>query len=134
MDIAHDLFCSDSRNILAYLRWPEPIVGRRELSVLLCSTLFRGAGQEFRAEAVPGTVAQRYSVSFREPFLFDSPYSLKLDAYYFTRIYNEYTEDRLGGMITFGRRLGDNWTVSVGTRLEPKGANRTVLGARRPEL
>ncbi|MBV9010570.1 MAG: thiopeptide-type bacteriocin biosynthesis protein [Pseudonocardiales bacterium] len=47
MDIAHDLFCSDSSNILAYLRQPEPTMGRRELSVLLCSTLFRAAGQEW---------------------------------------------------------------------------------------
>ncbi|MGH3896694.1 MAG: thiopeptide-type bacteriocin biosynthesis protein [Pseudonocardiaceae bacterium] len=47
MDIAHDLFCSDSSNILSYLRRPEPTIGRRELSVLLCSTLFRAAGQEW---------------------------------------------------------------------------------------
>jgi thiopeptide-type bacteriocin biosynthesis protein len=45
MDIAHDLFCSDSSNILAYLRRPEPTIGRRELSVLLCGALFRAAGQ-----------------------------------------------------------------------------------------
>ncbi|MGH3940971.1 MAG: thiopeptide-type bacteriocin biosynthesis protein, partial [Pseudonocardiaceae bacterium] len=47
MDIAHDLFFSDSTNILAYLRRPEPTIGRRELSVLLCNTLFRAAGQEW---------------------------------------------------------------------------------------
>src|SRR5205807_845567 len=32
---------------------------------------WRGAGQEFRVEAVPGTTFQRYTVSFREPYLFD---------------------------------------------------------------
>ncbi len=47
MDIAHNLFCSDSSNILDYLRLPEPTIGFRELSVLLCSTLFRAAGQEW---------------------------------------------------------------------------------------
>ncbi|MGH4016748.1 MAG: thiopeptide-type bacteriocin biosynthesis protein [Pseudonocardiaceae bacterium] len=52
MDIAHDLFHADSRSILEYLR-PGPAapseltVGRRELSVLLCSALFRGAAQEW---------------------------------------------------------------------------------------
>ena len=46
-DIAHNLFCSDSSNILDYLRRPEPTIGRRELSVLLCSILFRAAGQEW---------------------------------------------------------------------------------------
>jgi len=45
--IAHDLFCADSNNILAYLRDPKPPIGRRELSVLLCATLFRAAGQEW---------------------------------------------------------------------------------------
>ncbi len=47
MDIAHRLFCFDSGNILCYLRQPEPAIGRRELSVLLCSALFRAAGQEW---------------------------------------------------------------------------------------
>lgn len=47
MDIAHDLFCADTDNILAYLAQPEPVIGRRELSVLLCTTLFRAAGQEW---------------------------------------------------------------------------------------
>ncbi|MGH3913454.1 MAG: thiopeptide-type bacteriocin biosynthesis protein [Pseudonocardiaceae bacterium] len=47
MDIAHDLFCADSTNILAYLPRPEPTLGRRDLSVLLCTTLFRAAGQEW---------------------------------------------------------------------------------------
>lgn len=47
MDIAHDLFCADSSNILAYLRQRKPTLGRRELSVLVCSALFRGAGQEW---------------------------------------------------------------------------------------
>jgi hypothetical protein len=47
MDIAHDLFCSDISNILDYLRRPAPVIGRRELSVLLCSTLFRAGEQEW---------------------------------------------------------------------------------------
>lgn len=53
MDIAHHLFHQDSRAILIYLseRSPEeppgPTLGRRELSLLLCSTLMRAAGQEW---------------------------------------------------------------------------------------
>ncbi|MGH3928193.1 MAG: thiopeptide-type bacteriocin biosynthesis protein, partial [Pseudonocardiaceae bacterium] len=47
MDLAHDLFCADSHNILAYLRRPEPTLGRRELSILLCDILFRATGQEW---------------------------------------------------------------------------------------
>src|SRR5262249_13366219 len=72
---------------------------------LLSGHAFRGAGQEFRAEAAPGTQTQRYSVSWREPFLFDSCYSLGVSGYYWTRSYNEYNEARLGGRFTLGRKL-----------------------------
>jgi len=49
MDIAHHLFHADSRNILSYLsrHGPEMTPGRRELSILLCSVLMRGAGQDW---------------------------------------------------------------------------------------
>ena len=30
---------------------------------------FRGAGQRFRLELVPGTQVQRYMISFQEPYL-----------------------------------------------------------------
>src|SRR5206468_705997 len=69
---------------------------------LLSGRAWRGAGQEFRIEAVPGTQFQRYTVSFREPFLLDSPVSLGLSAYYYTRAFNEYNEERVGGRVTLG--------------------------------
>jgi outer membrane protein assembly complex protein YaeT len=90
---------------------------------LLSGHAFRGAGQEFRAEAAPGTQTQRYSVSWREPFLFDSLYSLGVSAYYWDRIYNEYTESRLGTRITVGRKLNPNWSVSGTLRIEDVGVH-----------
>lgn len=47
MAIAHELFAADSRHVLAYLRDPHPAIGRAELSVVLCTTLLRGAGTEW---------------------------------------------------------------------------------------
>ncbi|GAA0956173.1 thiopeptide-type bacteriocin biosynthesis protein [Actinocorallia libanotica] len=44
MGIIHDLFCDDSTGALAYLRQPTPVIGRRELSLLLLSGLFHAAG------------------------------------------------------------------------------------------
>ena len=88
---------------------------------LLSGSAFRGAGQEFRAEAAPGTQTQRYSVSWREPFLFDSPYSLGVSGYYWQRIYNEYTESRLGTRLTLGRKLNQYWSVSGTMRIEDVG-------------
>ncbi|HXG10251.1 MAG TPA: outer membrane protein assembly factor BamA [Gemmataceae bacterium] len=84
----------------------------------LSGRAFRGAGQELRLEAVPGTQLQRYSATFREPFLFDTPNSLTVGGYYFTRRFDEYDETRLGSRITLGRRLGQYWGVSAGIRVE----------------
>lgn len=53
MALAHSLFHTDSDSILNYLlhldvaAQPDDIPGRRELSVLLCSSLFRAAGQDW---------------------------------------------------------------------------------------
>ncbi|MFC0861663.1 thiopeptide-type bacteriocin biosynthesis protein [Sphaerimonospora cavernae] len=43
MGIAHDHFCADSGGVLDFLARAEPLVGRRELSVLLCNAMFRAA-------------------------------------------------------------------------------------------
>jgi outer membrane protein assembly complex protein YaeT len=85
---------------------------------LLSGRAFRGAGQEFRIEAVPGTQLQRYTVSWREPFLFDTPNSLGLSGYYYDRQFNEDLESRYGGRITVGRRLNEFWTATGSIRLE----------------
>jgi thiopeptide-type bacteriocin biosynthesis protein len=53
MHIAHELFHADSAAILDYLRRQDQAapstctIGRRELSILLCTGLFRAAGQEW---------------------------------------------------------------------------------------
>jgi len=79
---------------------------------------FRGAGQEFRIEAVPATTFQRYSATFREPYLFDTLFGLTNSMYYFNRAYVEYTEDRYGDRFTLDRRLDPIWTASASTRVE----------------
>ncbi len=88
---------------------------------LLSGHAFRGAGQELRIEAVPGTQLQRYTMSFREPYLFDSQYGLTVGAYYYTRQFNEYTETRLGSRVTLSRRFGQYWTASATSRIEQVG-------------
>jgi outer membrane protein assembly complex protein YaeT len=89
----------------------------------LSGRAFRGAGQELRIEAVPGTLVQRYSATFREPRLFDSLFSLTVGGYYFTRSYTEYTEERLGTRITVGRRINQTWLADVGVRVENVGVH-----------
>lgn len=79
---------------------------------------FRGAGQEFRLEAVPATTFQRYTATFREPYLFDTPFGLTNSIYYFQRQYVEYSESRVGDRLTIDRRLDPIWTASASTRVE----------------
>ncbi|WP_218150834.1 thiopeptide-type bacteriocin biosynthesis protein [Actinokineospora terrae] len=47
MAIAHELFCADSSAVLSLASTGGAAVGRRELSVLLCNALMRGAGLEW---------------------------------------------------------------------------------------
>jgi outer membrane protein assembly complex protein YaeT len=79
---------------------------------------FRGGGQEFRAEAVPGNQFQRYTVSWRDPRIFDSLYSLSLSGYYYNRGFIEYNEDRVGGRVSVGRRLNQYWSANASARIE----------------
>lgn len=94
----------------------------RSFSEIFEGKAFRGAGQELRVEAVPGTELQRYSVSFREPFLFDRPYSLSLSGYYNDRVFPEYTEGRVGARVGLAHQFQDyrlrGWSVAGNLRVE----------------
>lgn len=90
----------------------------RSFADILEGRAFRGAGQELRIEAVPGTELQRYTVLFREPFLFDRPYSLTVSGYYVDRVFEEYTEGRVGGRFTLGHQLTKSLSLSGSLRLE----------------
>lgn len=47
MKITHELFIADTEGILGYLRRQDPVMGRREISVLLISAMSRAAGLEW---------------------------------------------------------------------------------------
>lgn len=79
---------------------------------------FRGAGQTFQIEAMPGTEVQTYSVSLSDPYFLDTDYSASTSVFYRTRDYEQYDEERYGARFGFGRRLGDRWTAAVPIRLE----------------
>jgi thiopeptide-type bacteriocin biosynthesis protein len=56
---AHDHFCADSTATLDYLARTSPAIGRRELSVLLCSAMFKSAGlDQFEIGDLWNTVVQ----------------------------------------------------------------------------
>jgi len=81
-------------------------------------TAFRGAGQGFRIEAMPGNQVQRYLVSFTEPYLLNTPISLNLSAFLYDRRYFDWDEQRLGGRAALGYRLTHDLSISGAIRAE----------------
>ncbi len=90
----------------------------RSFGDILDGTAFRGAGQQFRLELVPGQDIQRYLVSFTEPYFLNTDFSFSASGYYFDRRYLDYDENRFGGRFNFGRRLSPDLSISAGVRTE----------------
>ncbi len=79
---------------------------------------FRGAGQAFRLEAIPGNQVQRYLVSFTEPYLFASQVSLNASGFLYDRGFYDWDESRAGGRLGLGYRLTPDLSASAALRLE----------------
>jgi outer membrane protein insertion porin family len=92
-------------------------------------TAFRGRGQRFRIEAMPGTEVQRYMVTFTEPYLLDSQVSLNLNGFYYTRFYNEWDEQRIGGRAALGYALTHDLSVSGAVRYAHVTISDPIVGA-----
>ncbi len=96
------------------------------LGEFLRGQAFKGNGQYFQIMLEPGTVYQLYKATFAEPYLWDSPYSFRNSAYYFTEAYNSYNLNRLGDRVTFGRRITNHLSISVALRDEQVNVNSIV--------
>lgn len=79
---------------------------------------FRGRGQSFRLEAVPGSQVSRYLLSWQDPFFMETDFSLGLSGFYYNRFYEDWTEDRLGGRVSLGYVINRFWSASTAVRLE----------------
>jgi len=90
---------------------------------------FRGGGQTFNITAQPGNEFSNYAVSWTEPSLFNSDYSLSLAGYFRNRFFNEYHEQRTGARVGVGKQLSDEWIFTVGVRAEDIQVKSVALGA-----
>jgi len=97
-------------------------------------TAFRGAGQTFRIEAVPGSQFKRYTISFADPNLLGYlPVSLGVSGFLYDRRFQDYDEERLGGRVSFGYRVTPDLSISTGvTGQNVKVQRPRVLGV--PDL
>ncbi len=85
---------------------------------ILNGTAWRGGGQKFRFEAVPGTVVSRYMVSWTDPFFMNTDYSLGLSGFFYQRFFEDWDEQRSGGRVSVGRQLTPEWSITGALRLE----------------
>ncbi len=79
---------------------------------------FRGAGQTFRIEALPGDRVETYQVALSDPYLLGTDYTGSVAAFYRDRQYREFDEQRYGARFGLGRRFGTRWTGNAVFRVE----------------
>lgn len=117
----------DERNF-DWRRWP------RSFEEIRNGTALRGAGQRFRIDASPGSIVDRYLVSFQEPYLFDTPVSLGISGSYYDRRFDDWDEARVGGRVSLGYQWVENdLSANVSYRGENVGITEVSPGAP-PEL
>jgi outer membrane protein insertion porin family len=79
---------------------------------------FRGAGQTFNIEILPGTQVQTYAVSLSDPTLLDTDYSGSITAFLRNRVYRQFDEERYGAQASIGRNFGRVWSGAITFRNE----------------
>jgi outer membrane protein insertion porin family len=77
-----------------------------------------GRGQLLRAKVETGKRRNTYSLTFREPYLFDSNISGTADLFNQVRSFDSYKEKRIGGDLILGRQYGEYVSASVSYTLE----------------
>lgn len=85
---------------------------------LVEGSAWRGNGQKFRIEAMPGQNVSRYMVSWMDPYFLDTDYNFGVSGFYYNRYQPGWNEDRAGGRLTLGRQLDRWWSVTSALRLE----------------
>lgn len=81
-------------------------------------TAFRGNGERFRIEAVPGEFVSRYSASWQTSNFLDTDFSFGTSGFYYQRFMPDWDEERVGGRISVGRQLDKWWSLTTSMRLE----------------
>jgi len=79
---------------------------------------FRGGGQTFSIELLPGNRIQNYSIGLTEPYLFESNYSGSANLFFRKRDFIEFDEQRAGTRLALGRRFGTRWNGNLTLRAE----------------
>ncbi len=79
---------------------------------------FLGRGQYLGLKVYFGDEAERYVVSFTEPWLFDMPLAAGVDVYNWIREYNDFTKDAKGVRLRTGYPFGNYSRITASYTLE----------------
>ncbi len=90
-----------------------------------------GGGQVFSLSATPGQNVTRYDMSYSEPWLYDRPIGLGVNAFLRTQGFVDYTRDDQGASITLSRRFGQY--LAVGSTLSTKQVRISGVAADAPQ-
>lgn len=85
----------------------------KNMSDFWAGDAFRGSGHVFTIRLSPGLRRTEAIVSLHNPSVYDSVYSAGGSAFFFTRVREDYDEERRGGRFTVGRMLRPNLSVAV---------------------
>lgn len=85
---------------------------------LFSGRAFRGGGQTFRAEVLPGNRIETYAISLTEPHLADTNYTGSAQLFFRARDFDEFDEQRFGTRLSLGRRFGTRWAGAINVRAE----------------
>ncbi|HEY2883195.1 MAG TPA: BamA/TamA family outer membrane protein, partial [Pirellulales bacterium] len=77
-------------------------------------TAWRGDGERLRIEADPGTLVQRYIATYMVPYIFHTQYQFDVSGFYFTRIYEDWSEGRVGGNVGLGYQIAPDLSAHIG--------------------
>ena len=77
-----------------------------------------GKGELLRARAEIGRITNSYSLTYKEPYLFDHPVSGTVDLFNQRRDYDTYTEKTVGGDLVFGKNFTEYVNGSLNYTLE----------------
>lgn len=80
---------------------------------------FTGGGEYFQISLKPGTVVRRYSLNYRNPYLYDWPVQKGFSVFNWSREYADYEQERSGGSLSLSRYFEDvDFQVGASYRLE----------------
>jgi outer membrane protein insertion porin family len=80
---------------------------------------FAGDGQQFGIRVSPGTIVDNYSLTWKNPSVWDSPYFVGFDLYLHEFLWTDfYTTQHVGGSITVGRQFFKDLSLSLTPRWE----------------